>query len=420
MPFGVAFPHASNTNRCRGGAYPVDHVLTTRSTGGFSTFWLRQPVKRGTAVDRAVAQLGAARAPSPRRSAPTARNVADISDTNRRLGPCLNSRFDQISAETPPSVIFQTGCASSILVTRSRKHPLQNFGGDARGSAAIGVDLGLPALDFFLAVTRGRIDDGLRHRAGSSVYQEARMSKLKVDYVAFTSAVVIPPLLVLALVPVRDTLGNQNVALILMAVVVAVAATGRRLAAMTAAVSSAVWFDFFLTQPYYSFAIDRHEDIVSVVLLIAAGLVVSQVAIWGRRQQGHAERTISEVSAVRAIAEMVATEEPHHLVIMTAAFWLKELLHLRDCRYEDGPGQASEAEIRPDGTVHVGSLRWAAETQGLPGPEVRLGVRYGDAIAGYFVLEPTPGEPVSEDRLFTASAIADEVGASYAAHGSGR
>ena len=250
--------------------------------------------------------------------------------------------------------------------------------------------------------------------------EELVMNKRNVDYLAFAAALVVPPLFVLIMVPFRDTLGSQNVALILMAAVVAVSATGRRLAAITAAVSSAVWFDFFLTQPYYSFAIDRHEDIISVVLLIAAGLIVSQVAIWGRRQQHHAERTISEVSAVRAIAEMVATEEPHDLVIMTAAFWLKELLHLRDCRYDDGPNLDGEAEISPDGTVHVGSLRWAAGTQGLPGPDVRLAVRLGDGVVGSFVLEPTPGEPVSEDRLFTATAIADEVGASYAVHSSTR
>jgi K+-sensing histidine kinase KdpD len=223
-----------------------------------------------------------------------------------------------------------------------------------------------------------------------------------------------PVVLAIALIPVRDTIGNANIALVLMAVVVAIATTGRRVAATVAAFSAAAAFDFFQTQPYYSFTIHRTEDIVSVALLAIAGLVVCQVALWGRGQRAHAERTLSEIAALRSIADMVASGESQTMVEITAAFWLRELLHLTDCRFETTVDTTATALIGPDGTVTMGELRWAPASQGLPAPEVHLPVRCHRETVGFFVLTPTPGAVVSEDRLYTAAAIADEVGAGHA------
>lgn len=234
------------------------------------------------------------------------------------------------------------------------------------------------------------------------------------DYLAFAAGLLVPLLVAVAAIPLRDSIGNTNVALVLMGVVVAIAATGRRLAAVIAAVSAAVCFDFFATEPYYSFNIYRHEDWVSVALLVAAGLIVSEVAIWGRRQRSHAERTLSEVAALRAVAEMVARGEDTTIVQMTAAFWLRELLPVLDCRYEKAQGHMPSPVIAADGTVMVGDLQWAPAHQGLPGPEVALPVRHAGEVLGYFMIKPEPGEKVTEDRLFTATAIADQVGTACA------
>jgi K+-sensing histidine kinase KdpD len=236
------------------------------------------------------------------------------------------------------------------------------------------------------------------------------------DYLAVAAAVVAPLVVAVAMIPLRDAIGNTNVALVLMAVVVAIAATGRRTAAIVGAFSAALWFDFFQTEPYYSFTIYRSQDWVSVAVLLVAGLVVSQVAIWGRHQQSHAARTHSEISALRSIADLVATDEDPAIAQITAAYWLRELLQARDCRYETNRGQEVATLIEPDGTVRVGALRWAASTQGLPGPELYLAVRSGGDVVGWFVIEPSPGEKVSEDSLFTAAAIADQVGAASRHH----
>jgi K+-sensing histidine kinase KdpD len=43
----------------------------------------------------------------------------------------------------------------------------------------------------------------------------------------------------------------------------------------------AVWFDFFLTQPYERFTITRRTDIETTVLLLVIGVAVTEIAVWG-------------------------------------------------------------------------------------------------------------------------------------------
>ena len=71
-----------------------------------------------------------------------------------------------------------------------------------------------------------------------------------------------------------------------MLVVVAVAMNGCRLAAL----SAAVWFDFFLTRPYEHFSITRRADIETTVLLLVIGVAVTELAVWARREHAAASR----------------------------------------------------------------------------------------------------------------------------------
>lgn len=66
-----------------------------------------------------------------------------------------------------------------------------------------------------------------------------------------------------------------------MLVVVAVAATGYRLAGIVAAVSAAAWFDFFLTRPYERFTITRTTDLETTILILIIG-VQSHGLLQGR------------------------------------------------------------------------------------------------------------------------------------------
>ena len=69
------------------------------------------------------------------------------------------------------------------------------------------------------------------------------------DRLAVLAALAAPAALAAILVPFRTSFPNTDAALAMLVVVVAVAASGYRLAGYLAAVSAAAWFDFFLTQP---------------------------------------------------------------------------------------------------------------------------------------------------------------------------
>jgi len=101
------------------------------------------------------------------------------------------------------------------------------------------------------------------------------------DRVAVLAALAAPLALAAVLVPFRASFPNTDAALAMILVVVAVAANGYRLAGILAAVSAAVWFDFFLTRPYEQFTINQRNDIeTTVLLLVIDGSVTVAHRTW--------------------------------------------------------------------------------------------------------------------------------------------
>ena len=82
------------------------------------------------------------------------------------------------------------------------------------------------------------------------------------------------------LVVARDDIGTTNVAL-LIALVVVVAATADRAAGVATALVASLAYNFFHTEPYQSLRMSDGQDILTVVLLIVIGLVVSEISARG-------------------------------------------------------------------------------------------------------------------------------------------
>lgn len=236
------------------------------------------------------------------------------------------------------------------------------------------------------------------------------MHDRRIGLLWIAAGLVVPVAVAAALIPARDTLGAANIALVLVVVVVAIAASGNRWAASLAAVTSALSFDFLHTEPYGSFTIAKRDDIVTFVCLLIVGLTVAQIAAWAHHQRRTAERTISDVSILRSIAELTASGEDPEYVVITAAYWLRELLNLRDCRFEYDLSATSRAQLTTSGEIKLGDIFWDTETSGMPDSEIELIVRGKGQPLGRFVLSPTPIEQVTPDRLLTAVALADQVG----------
>ena len=159
-------------------------------------------------------------------------------------------------------------------------------------------------------------------------------------------AIVLPLLLAVALVPFRDSIANANVALILAAAVVLVASLGRRPAAFVAAVSAVVCFDYFHTRPYESFRINSGDDLLTACVLLAVGIFVGELAVRSRRHRDAAAESSNDIARIHSVAELVAEGEPAEYLVMVVANELRDLLSLKDCRFEAQPGVKPMARHR--------------------------------------------------------------------------
>jgi hypothetical protein len=228
------------------------------------------------------------------------------------------------------------------------------------------------------------------------------------------AAVVSPIVVSVALIPWRSQLDASDNALFLVLVIVAIASTGHRVAGFVAAIVSGLAFDYFLTHPYESFRITRHSDFITEILLLVVGLAVGQIAARGQHHRAAASEGRRQMAMLHSVTELAATGKDPETVIEAALHELSELLALRECRFTERHPGPDSARVTPDGQVNVGNRTWSTEDLGLP-RNVDLPVRSGGWLLGHFLLTPTPGKPISPERLLVAVAIADQVGAALAA-----
>ena len=200
----------------------------------------------------------------------------------------------------------------------------------------------------------------------------------------------------------------------LVAVVVAVAANGHRAAGALAAASAAVWFDFFLTQPYEQFAITRRADLETTLLLLAVGLAVTELAVRARRHHVNSVTEAAYVTALHTTAELVASGRPGPEVIEHVTTYLKATLGLQACRYEDRTFLGRPPRLQPDGQITWNGARWDIDRHGLPSDEIELYVRSDGHAVGRFMLSGLPGSAPSLEARRVALTLADQLGQSLA------
>jgi hypothetical protein len=215
-----------------------------------------------------------------------------------------------------------------------------------------------------------------------------------------------------AMVPLRDTVDNTNIAHGMVLVVLAAALTGGRAAGAVAAVTSALAFDFFLTRPYLSLTIDATDDVVTTVLLLPVGLLVGSVAVRGRRARAEVRAASDQMHRVHRLAEMTAGGIETRIVLEQTQRELIELLGLQDAHFEAPPyDEADLPLIERGGAVSTDRHRYTLDGFELPAGGVALPVLARGRPVGRFVLVPTPGVGVSLDRRVVAIALADQAGA---------
>jgi hypothetical protein len=220
-----------------------------------------------------------------------------------------------------------------------------------------------------------------------------------------------PLAICVALVPFRSSLPNTDAALILVAAIVAVATLGSRAGGYVAALSSAVWFDFFLTKPYEHFSITSHPDIETTVLLIAIGVGVTELAVWGRRQQRRAGQQAGYLAGLHAATEAMSTGGSPTRLAHEVAEQLTQLLELAGCRFHFGSG-LGDPRLEHDGSLTWNAEHWDVDRLGFPpGRETELLVTSGSGFHGRFLMTPSPGSQPDRTQRLVAVSLAAQVGA---------
>ncbi|HEX7537761.1 MAG TPA: DUF4118 domain-containing protein [Dermatophilaceae bacterium] len=213
----------------------------------------------------------------------------------------------------------------------------------------------------------------------------------------------------------RDSITTATAALVLVLIVVAAAATGDRIAGIVAALSAGAWFDVFLTQPYLTFAIKDPNDVEVTVLLALVGLAVSEIALWGRRQQARSSRRSGYLDGVFGTSKIIAVRETSpQALISHVAQQIEQVLGIDECRFVPGRGPGpQDVSLDHDGQVTRRGHLVNIERDGLPTDDrIGLVVRQGDAIHGQFVLtSATRVVRPSLEQLRVAVLLADQVGA---------
>lgn len=211
---------------------------------------------------------------------------------------------------------------------------------------------------------------------------------------------------------VRDQMSTAAGVLVLVLLVVAAASTGDRLSGLVTALSGGVFFDLFLTQPYGVLAVTDPDDVEALVLLLAVGVAVTELALWGRRQQAGASRRLGYLDGVLSAAEKVAARDPEPAdLVAVVTSELTGLLGLDGCRFTPVAPHL-RVVVQPDGRVRSGERVLDVERHGLPTDEaILLPVRHGGLNVGGFVLTTaTKVRRPSAEQLRVAVLLADQVG----------
>jgi hypothetical protein len=210
-----------------------------------------------------------------------------------------------------------------------------------------------------------------------------------------------------ALIPLRDLTPAGNLAFPFLLLTIVMAELGGGMAVVATAVTSALSLDFFLTRPYFSFAIAEKHDALAFLGLAVCGLTVAGFRSWRARRRGPGEQAL-HLDLLRTIIERAGEGEP----IATTLEHLRRELPLAAVEVRDvedrllaGDGDASgipEAAFEPE-IYHSVDERGPLEV-GLPIPfptaGARLPLHFRDRRVGWLDVWGN-GAPASPDARRT-------------------
>ncbi len=128
---------------------------------------------------------------------------------------------------------------------------------------------------------------------------------------AWTLAILAPPLLTLVLANVRDGLTLPSDLLIFLLVVVVVAALGGFVPALVCAITGFLLANWYFTPPYYEFTVSEGENLVALGIFLVVGGVVSMLVATASRRTAEAAQARAEAETLAALSgTLSASDDP--------------------------------------------------------------------------------------------------------------
>jgi K+-sensing histidine kinase KdpD len=188
----------------------------------------------------------------------------------------------------------------------------------------------------------------------------------QISVLAMVAALLAPLAVSAAMTPWRDVLNPGTVTVVLAGVVVAVASTGRRAAAVVAAFSATLWFDYFHTVPFNSFTIHERDEAITAAALLFVGLLAAELQTRSLRRRELVEEGSNEISRIGAVTDLVSSGTSVEDLLAIVNIELTDLLLLQQCRFDAGAVDPTSPAIERTGEVSYGSLRWRPTSWGCP------------------------------------------------------
>ena len=240
--------------------------------------------------------------------------------------------------------------------------------------------------------------------------------------VVWVAAAFLGPLVAALLTFARPELHENHVTLILVLAVAVVSAAGLRPAGLVAAATTALAYDYFWTEPYYSFRILNTNDILTVLLLVLVGGAIEQLSWWAGRQRAAAARRLDYLTALRRAAEPIAPET-HAATLEAVTEAVRTVLDADSCRLVLNE-HVPTTVLHDDGSVTRAGRLMDVDSAGLPTDDIiAIPLPRRDGSPGYFAVTAAThvARPRAEQRQvagllarLAAGSLALEAGASEA------
>jgi K+-sensing histidine kinase KdpD len=225
----------------------------------------------------------------------------------------------------------------------------------------------------------------------------------------------------IALRPLRESAGLENVVVVYVIVVALTAAVGGRTAGLTASLSAALAYNWFFTTPYETLRIDSAEQVATVVLLFLAGLMASLGGRATRRARVEAREEAEVLQLLTAVN--LAAARTGVKADTVAAEGLRDVLDARAVRVvREGPdgdqvvAQSGQVDreldldrlphLDEEGRIPSGHRRSVGGTLVLPAEGAVVDLVRRDRRVGSLVIVPTEDRPILRTTRLAIAAAA--------------